>query len=242
MELDYDKYIEQLQSSLKDVGEFLTPEDLDIFLSQAVLVYSKKRPLIKIHEANGDGVTFDYPLPEDWVLNFSYLNSPIQYPADDTIQQINTLDSNDWQFFKKLVSTVTTTFIRFKTFIPASGNKIRFEYANPHILSNDDNTIQDADSTAVISLAAAICYWALAARFAQHSDSTIEADVIDYARKADTYSNLAKEKISMYNSLMGIGTEGSKMAAATAGVSVRDLDITYPPGLGDYLTHPSSIR
>lgn len=241
MALDLEDYRARLARMLQDVGEFLQPDDIDTYLFQAVLVYSKDRPLIKVHELTGDSSAFDFAVPNDWVEDFSYINNDIEYPVNDDIQSIPIIDKNNWKFIKKLVGGVTTLFIRFLTFTPASSEKARFEYATLHTIDEDTNTIKDGDSQAVLCLTAALCYWALASRFAQFSDSTIEADVIDYARKSELYTELAKEKITNYRSLMGIGEDSSR-AKASAGIAIKDLDIMYPGSLGDYLTHPISTR
>jgi len=240
--MDRDDYLVRLDRMLQDVGEFLQPDDNEIFLNQAVLIFSKDRPLVKVYEVTGDGSTFDFAMPSDWVENFSYIDGAIEYPVDDTVQAQTFLESEDWQLIKKLVLTVTTLYLRFKTFVPASGIKARFTYAAKHTLNTTTCTITDNDSNAVLALAAGLCYWALAARFAQHSDSTIEADVIDYARKSDIYKELALQKMDMYRSLMGIGSKKDALSAASAGVSIKDYDLRYPGGLGDYLTHPSFTR
>jgi len=139
------------------------------------------------------------------------------------------------------MANIQVKYLRFTTFTPASGKKARFTYTVPHTLNDTTNTIVDNDIEAVVALAASLCFWALAAKFAQNIDSTLDADVIDYQRKSDTYVNLAKEKMSLYNTLMGIGAESKGNAAATAGTVQKDLDILFPWG-EDYLTHPMRQR
>ena len=230
----------RLETSLQDTAEQLPPDDIDRLLSQAVLLYSKTKPCEKIHELTGDGVAYDFVLPTGWVEGFSSIVGLIEYPADDS-QSPAYIGSSDWQFFRKLVVTVTTTYLRFTTFIPENGKKVRFPYTIPHVLSDTSNTISDYDIEAVVSLAASLCFWSLAAKFAQTSDSTISADVIDYQRKSDTYSALAKEKLSLYNALMGIGSSEKASLVASAGTVVKEFDVVFPWG-EDYLTHPSRER
>jgi len=140
------------------------------------------------------------------------------------------------------MSTVAT-FIRFRTFVPASGKKARLLYIVPHTLNDTTNTIPDNDTEAVITLTAGLCFWALAAKFAQTTNPSIDADVIDYQRKSDTYAALAKEKFSQYANFMGMGSDSGKGAggAAQAGTIMKEFDIVYPWG-EDYLTHPSNQR
>jgi hypothetical protein len=236
-------YLARLETVLQDDAGKLLPDDKYRLLSRAVLIFSKDRPRTLIHELTGDGTSYDFVMPTGWVDNFSYIKGEIEYPADD-YQDPQYLESIDWKFYKKLAGTpaVTTTYLRFLTFIPVNSKKVRFEYTLPHTFNEATCTIDDNDMEAVVTLAASLCFWALAAKFSQTTDSTLEADVIDYQRKSDLYTNLAKEQLAMYNSLMGLGGEGSKGAsAASAGVAVKDLDILYQWS-EDMLTHPLRYR
>lgn len=233
-------YLERLETSLQDDAGKLQPDDKYRILSQAVLIYSKDRPQSKIKENAGDSTTYDFTLPTDWVNDFSYILGDIEYPADQA-QDPLLIEKGDWMFFKKLVLTVTTTYLRMLSFIPATGYSLRYEYTLPHTLNEATCTINDNDIEAVVTLTAALCFWALAAKFAQSTDSTLEADVIDYQRKSDIYTNLAKEKMAVYNSLMGIGAEAKGSAAASAGVAIKDLDVAYSWS-EDMLTHPMRFR
>jgi hypothetical protein len=233
-------YLARLETVLQDDAEKLQPDDKYRILQRAVLIFSKDRPHTKIHELTGDGTSYDFAMPAGWVDNFSYIIGEIEYPADD-YQSPEYLESIDWKFFKKLVATVTTTYLRFLTFIPADDKIARFEYALPHTLDETTCTINDNDIEAVVTFTACLCFWALAAKFAQSTDSTLEADVIDYQRKSDLYTNLAKEQLAIYNSLMGLGEEAKGGAAASAGVAIKDLDIIYQWS-EDMLTHPLRYR
>ena len=240
MAMTKEDYQARLETALQDTAEKLQPDDKDRLLSQAVLIYSKDRPREVIHELTGDGTSYDFAMPSSWVEGFSNIVSKIEYPADDYQNPVY-IEEDEWTFFKKLVSSVTTTYIRFTTFTPASTKKARFLFTLPHTLSDTSNTITDNDIEAVVTLTAALCFWALAAKFAQTTDPTIDADVIDYQRKSDLYTTLAKEKLAIYNSLMGLGEEAKGAAAAAAGVVLKDLDISFPWG-EDYLTHPIRQR
>ena len=236
-------YLSRVERKLQDVGDFLQPDDLFNNINQAVLIFSKNRPLIKVFEITGDGSAFDFDLPSDWSENFSSILIPIEYPVDDTIQTQPVLDRAEWVIIRKLVASETVLKFRFKSFIPITGNIARFEYSARHIINESTCTVLDVDSQAVISKAAAICFWALASRFAQHSDSTLEADVIDYARKYEYYKELAITADSEYRTFMGIGEEAKNSTAASTGIAIKDLDLEFGGGaLGDYLTHPSSFR
>jgi len=231
-------FLARLETSLQDTAQMLQPDDKSRLLLQAVRIYSKDKPQKLIHEITGDGSTYLFSLPSSWVEGTSTIIGKIEYPADD-YQEPQYIENDNWIFFKKLVTTVTTKYIRFVSFTPQSGKVARFEYTVPHTLDDTTNTIDDNDIEAVIALASAICFWALAAKFAQSTDSSIDADVIDYTRKTDLYKDLAKEKAALYNSLMGLGSEAKGNTAA--GVQIKDLDIAYS-WREDYLTHPMRER
>ena len=239
MSMDKEDYLARLDTVLQDTAEQLQPDDKNRILSQAVLIYSKDRHRELVHEITGDGSAYDFAMPDDWIDGFSAIIGKIEYPADD-YQSPSYIEDDEWMFFRKLVASVTTKYIRFTTFKPASGKIARFVFTVPHTLNEDTNTIVENDIEAVVTLTATLCFWALAAKFAQTTDSTIDADVIDYQRKSDLYTSLAKEKLATYNSLMGLGEE-AKGSAASAGVVVKDLDIAFPWG-ENYFTHPIRQR
>ncbi len=240
MAIEKEDFLARLDTALQDHAEELQPDDKERILVQAVVLFSKDKPLTKIKEETGNGTSYDFDLPTDWIDGFSNIQGRIEYPAD-TYQDPNYIESIDWIFFEKLVSNVTTTFLRFVSFTPASGYKLRYKYTLPHTLNDTTCTVKECDIESVVNLTAALCFWALAAKYAQSTDSTIEADVIDYQRKTDTYTMLAKEKYAMYNSLMGIGAEAKGKAPATAGVSLKDLDVPFQ-WEEDMLTHPIRQR
>jgi len=241
MSYSREDYLARLETTLQDDAEKLQPDDKYRLLSQAAIIFSKDKPLTKIKEETGNGSAYDFSLPSDWCEGVSFIIGKIEYPADE-YQTPLCIEAEDWMFFKKLVTVLTvsttTTYLRFLSFTPASGKKIRYEYATLHTINEATNTINDSDIEAVIVLTAALCFWALAAKFAQSTDSTLEADVIDYQRKSDLYTTLAKEKMAIYNSLMGLGVEAKGTAAASAGIAVKDLDIAFSWS-EDMLTHPS---
>ncbi len=240
MSMTKEDYLSRLETSLQDTAEEIQPDDKSRLLSQAVLIYSKDRAREIVHEITGDGTAYDFVMPASWIDGFSNIIGQIEYPADDYQNPVY-IEDDEWIFFRKLVSSVTTKYIRFVTFTPGSGKKARIVYTTTHTLNDTTNTIIDNDIEAVVALTATLCFWALAAKFAQTTSPSIDADVIDYQRKSDTYATLAKEKLAIYNSLMGLGAEAKGAAAASAGVVFKDLDISFPWG-EDYLTHPIRQR
>ena len=221
--------------NLQDDSQILRPEEKDLAIKHAVRVYSKDRPLEKIKEdATADSEKFDFDLPYDWEEDFSAIISRIEYPVSDDIQVPQYVDDNDWVIFKKAAGSV----LRFLASIPSSSYTIRYLYSISHSVTDTDCTLYENDFDAVCELATGFCYRALAAKYAQTQEPTVEADVIDYAHKADEYLRLATDAFTNYAKHMGKGEEAEEKPPAMA---VQDLDIQFPWS-SDYLTHPKRQR
>ena len=240
MAITIENFRRVLEEILQDAADQLRPENRDRHLRRAVAIYGSDRSRKKLHEVTGDGAAFDFSLPSDWVDGYSTIIGHIEFPVDDTVPNSALIDDNTWRLYKKLVSGTETNVLRF-SFVPQSGQKARFSYTLPHVLDDDESTILQSDLDAVCYMAASLCFWALAAKFAQTTDSSIDADVIDRQRIADKYSELAKEKMAIYRSLMGMGAEGRERASGAVGVVIKEVDLRFPDGT-DYLSHPALLR
>ena len=249
MSLDREDYITRVKALIQDHAEFLQPDDVDRFLDESALLYSKDRPRIQVCEITGDASTYEWSVGSgntiltDWVEGFSFIKGRVEYPAHTSTneQQVPVyVDDNFYMFYRKSVSDVAVLYLKTTGFTPSSGKVMRFEYTIPHSLTDTANSIKDGDSSAVINLTASLCFWALAAKLAQSTEPTIDADSVDHQRKSEQYLEMAKERADMYKALMGIGEDST--AKASAGVAIKDLDIRFPGSIGDYLTHPAHTR
>lgn len=222
-----------LDFRLQDDSEKITPTEIDLAIDQASRIYSKDRPLKKIKEdITANGSKFDFDLPYDWAIGFSYITGDIEYPVSDDIQTPQYVDSNNWMIYKKVSGEV----LRFLVMKPSSSYAIRYEYLIPHTISDENCTVYERDVDAVCDLAAALVFKALAAKHAETEEPTIEADVIDYVRKSDQYMELAKESFRLYNDHIGAGEDTKEKPGAMA---MKDFDINIR---GGNLTHPRELR
>jgi len=221
----------KLQFILQDDSEKIGPTELDLAIDHSVRIYSKDRPLEKIKEDDtANSSKYDFDLPYDWDDRFSAIIGRIEYPVSDDVQTPQYMDDNDWIIYEKANGKV----LRFLTIKPSSNYTIRYKYLVPHTVSDTDCTIHENDFDAVCDLAAGICFFALAAKHSQTEEPTIDADVIDYGRKADQYNELAKDSFNRYSEHMG--RAGAKSRRSGASIS-KDLDLGFAWGSG-YLTHP----
>ena len=225
----------KIDFNLQDDAERLTPTDKELSINHAVRMYSRDRPLEKIHDdSNGDGSTYDFTLPYDWDSKFSQIIGEIEYPVSSDLQQPQYVDGNNWLIYK----TASSQVLRFLTFMPSSAYSFRYHYLITHVVTDDNCTICENDFDAVCALATGFLCQALAAKFAQTEQPTIEADVIDYQRKTDVYSDLAKAYFQQYDDHMGVGDKTLERKGAMA---TKDLDIQFSWTEG-YITHPKKWR
>jgi len=227
-----------LNSFLKDDAQYIGAEEKERFITSAKKLYDGDQPReVVVDDDSPDGSTYDFSLPDDWTDGFSVILGQIEYPikSSDSWQSPQYVDGNDWIIYK----TSTTTKLRFLSFIPASGYIFRYTYTVPHTLSESSCTINEFDWEAVCHLAASFCFTALAAKYSQIENPTIEADVIDYQRRHDECLGLAKVHEEFYNQHMGIGKE--KEMTTTGAQATKELDMDYIFG-ANYLTHPKGWR
>jgi len=224
-----------VQFIIQDDSGLIKPTEKELAINNAVRIYSKDRPYKKIHEdSTPNGAKYDFDLPFDWVDGFSYIDGSIEYPVSSSFQTPSYLDNNAWTIYK----TITSIKLRFTTLILGTNYSFRFTYAIPHIVNDDNCTIYENDIDAVNSLAASFVFRALAAKYSQTSEPTIDADVIDYATKSEYYSNLAQTHFEIYQTHVGAGNKTEEKPGAMA---MKDLDMAYA-WKSDYLTHPKGTR
>ncbi len=78
--------------------EFLSDTEIKAFIDDAVLQYSKDRPLKKKFEVVGNS-EYEQALPSDWVDGFSFADN-IEYPAGD--QNPTFIDKNEFNIVEKV--------------------------------------------------------------------------------------------------------------------------------------------
>jgi len=82
--------------------EHLTDTEIESFITDALKIYSKHRPLLKKYEYIGVGNEYEYPLPSDWIEGFSVLKR-IEYPAGDQVPTF--IDQNEYSLLDKVDET-----------------------------------------------------------------------------------------------------------------------------------------
>jgi hypothetical protein len=158
-------------------------------IGSALVEYQKRRPLIVVYELTG-AAAYEYAVSlfsgwSDGLSYFARIEGPI---VSGSNVPPRSLDADEYS----LVRTPSGLFLRFRCFAPASGQQYWVHYATAHTLTESASTVFAADETALAELGAAYCCDALAARYAQGTDGSIEADTVNHDGKAEIYKGLSK--------------------------------------------------
>jgi hypothetical protein len=195
-----------------DSGKLTDPDDLISAATEALNRYSKARPLEVVVDIPGTGGTHDVDLPIDWIEGFSTILQ-VEYPVDQVPARI--IPRHHYLIY----SSPTGKKLRVMVAYPTAAEMVRQTYT---ILHSEDS-VPAVDLEAVANLAASICLRQLAAAYGQTSDSTIQADTVNYRSKADEFRRLADSFEGLYRTHLGIKDNDTVPAASTvAGPPERD--------------------
>lgn len=181
-----------IRGKVRDAAADLVESDYLTALAEALKTYGRHRPRHLVADLPGNGSN-DLPLPADWSDGVSSVVS-IEYPVGQVPEIL--FDHGDWGYYRSPAGLQ----LRLLTAAPAVGESVRLLYTTLHT----EATIPVIDEEAVANLAAAVCLRQLAARYAQTSDPTIAADVVNYRTKADEYRRLADSYDGRYRSHLGL--------------------------------------
>lgn len=191
-------------------GAVIKKTDAGIYLMQAILLYSKYRPLERIERKTVISPSKISDLPSvsgyKWEQGFSDINF-IEYPAGNTPPLL--LNNSDFEIF---LNDENIYMLRF-AFNLENEYRIsynithRFNELNPPVISSPDS-----DFYCIADIASGIYLLALASRYSQSTGSLLNADTVNYNSKPDVYRRLAKVHLGR--------------AATWLGIKVSDLDST----------------
>jgi hypothetical protein len=216
---------------IRDGAGYVTSAQQQEAIAQAVLTYSKHRPLRKVGDITGTGA-YEYSLPTAWCEKFSTIQQ-VEYPAGE--QDPVYLDGNDWMIY----DNGTAEKFRMKADSAGSGETIRLTYTARHAVGAT-STVYTDDEKAVADLAASYLLRQLAARMAQSSDPTLTADSVDYQTRVVSYTALSDRYLRQYRAHMGLG-ENEPNDDTVAAVAFLDVDLGYAHG-AEHLFHQRRNR
>jgi hypothetical protein len=237
----YTDYIEELQSLIKDDAAKLTTTvggDLDKILAKAVRDYSGHKPFFVRKKVQGNG-TSEYLLSDVfgslWMHGSSWIRE-IEYPIGNNPREL--LDSSLYEIYDDGTDQDGSNLkLRLVDSRPDANSYFVAEVNVGMSLPRDGTqNFPDTDEnfSNITVLAAAYACQRLAAAYAQSSDATISADVVNYHDKSSRYQSLARQYLKQYN-LSVFGKEDPEVSVDAAIVSkpMRSSDAWGAP----YLFH-----
>lgn len=216
----------KLPPRLKDEAEQLSATsggDLDQAISAALAEFSRDKPRRVALEVDGTG-DFDLlltsigevgPPSTQWAVEWSTLLQVV-YPYVSTSRDLPALPPDEYV----LLDLPAGPTLRFLAATPSATEKILLVFTRPHALDVGHETPPDAYLEALANLSAAYAFEALAAFYAQGTDSSIEADVVDHRGRSAEYRQLAAAHRSRYWIAVGRGMEGTALPAVSASAFV----------------------
>ncbi|HRR87635.1 MAG TPA: hypothetical protein P5316_21730 [Phycisphaerae bacterium] len=195
--------IDLVKSKVKDdSGRLTDDDDYSPAVAAALAKYSKDRPGELVDDVNGAG-THDVDLPDGWVEGFSRVSS-VEYPVGLVPEAY--LPERDWRIYRGPDGPV----LRLLREVPSIGSPVRVTITVPRVEAD----IVSGDLDAVGCLAASFCCETLANLFAQTSDPTIAADVVNYRTKSGEFAARGKRLRQLYLDHLGIDADGGFPAAS----------------------------
>ena len=198
-----------------DSGRLTIQTDFQPAIDAALERYSKHRPLELVEDLDGAG-SGSLDLPEGFVQGFSRILA-VEYPIGSVPPEL--LPAAAWMLYR----TPTGTSLRLLEQVPPVDSSVRVTYTAPR----SESDIASGDQDVVACLAASICLRTLAAIYAQTSDSTIQADSVNYGSKADQFRRLADSLEERFNLHLGIDLKGGTPAASAVAAAPRRQGLTH---------------
>jgi len=200
----------QVVGNLGDPAK-LTEQDIDQHIDEAVLAYSQLSPNVKAYDYTGDGSTYDFTFPSDFVDGFSSLLS-IEAPQGEQFPVY--LTQTDWIFYR------STTALKLRLLsIPATSVVVRITYTANHIVDSDDSSLSTVPSTdihAIVYLATSRAALELAGEAVRQAKGG-NSDIPFLPGPATDYRFLAQDYLRLYNEFMDVPLDGSKPGLWTSG-------------------------
>ncbi len=219
---------------MQDDARFLTADEITQHIIRSVRQVNHDFPLHVVKDITGDN-TQDYQLPSEFVKGFSDILT-VEHPAGENPPVFRERTDN-WFIYEDPTQAVGETLrLRFKETTPTATEVIRVVLTSPHDITATPSTVEDERTfLGIVYKGCVFAFRALAARFSQTSNPTIDANTVDYAGRSQNFLFLAERWEGNYKAIIGLG-QSTKAAQA-----LGELDIVFPSG-EDFLFHPMKKR
>lgn len=225
----------EIENLLKDDAGFLTSDQRNVAINRAIKQVSHDRPFGLVVDITGDGTkTYDIE-GVGFKRGWSDIKT-VEHPAAEDPPVFRDRD-DDWIVYEDPSKTEGARMrLLFLSVTPTSAETIRVTFTQPHTVTEGESTLTETEFLAVVYLCMVILYRALAAKFAQSMDPTIDADAVDYGGRSQNYLFLSERYMTDYKNILGFGEEG-----VTAAQALAEVDIIFSHG-EQFLFHHSRTR
>jgi hypothetical protein len=235
---DYSAYITAISDKVRDDALKLTASQLKEALTSALAEHQKVAPNRLAFSVIGDGTgaqLLSSVLGGYWKPGFTFIEQ-VEYPTGNLPPSI--LDGDDWSVYDdgtaQDASNLKLQFLSAKpsateTFIVTASCQMERPEVGAQNFPDNQKTFE-----ALTLLAASYAAVMLAAVYAQTTDSSIGADVVNYGDKSSRYLTVAKQLRRAYNLLM-FGAEDPP-SGVRAVLSEKTVDMLTQEG-SPYLFH-----
>ena len=218
---------------LQDRGKFLQPSEVDGLIRSAVQQTSHDRKRYFTTDIPGDG-TRDYALPTAFIKRFSEVLE-VESPAGQDRPVFLDKD-DDWFVYEDPDKPAGEQLrLRFRETTTKIGDDIRVRIATSWTLEPTSDVDDQDTFLAIVFKTLHSAYRSIAARFAQSTDPSIQADAVDYGGQGQNFLFLAEEAKKEYRAIVGLS--GDVKAAAV----LAEVDVIFAHG-EDFLNHPVRTR
>lgn len=213
--LDFQTLVDNL---VRDDEARISVGQRDGAIDLAAIRYSTDRPQTKVVDVAAAG-GHALALPAGWEAGFSELLA-IEYPIGDNPQSY--LERENYRLYTKPDGVQE---IRFDDALPVANVRCVFTIKQALVSAAPAaDTVPIADREAVCKYAASILCDQLAALYSNTSDSTIQADAVQYQSKARERRNQASAYRKQYLDHLGIDEKNSTPASASVAVQLKSSD------------------
>lgn len=227
---------------VRDAAEKLSPAAIEAAILSALEEYTRDRPREVTLAVDGTGA-FDYATSAfgaaesgatastQWAASFSRVRRLV-YPYVSTERALPVLEPDQYD----VVTLPAGEVLRFLDYTPTATEQFLVTFTRPHEVTVTLGTVPQTDEQAVCSLAAANALESLASYYAQATDGSLTADIVDHRGRSNIYLELARTYRQAYFAHVGRGMGGDRSAPGAAGTNV-DIDRGFGGSRVPHLFH-----
>lgn len=211
-----------VNAKLQDKGSFLTGDEVDECIISALNILNVDMPNQIPVDIDGLDTVKNYAIGTDFVKGYSQEKKleHIVSSATDDDRPVFLRKTDDWFIYEDPTKAAGSQMrLRLKLTQPSTGDTLRLTISTPFVLLPTSTIETVRDGQALSAKALQLCFEALAARFTQTTDPTIDADAVDYGGAPDRFLLLARDWRNIYNHLAGLD-ENIKAAMALTEVDL----------------------